>query len=101
MSGVAVATAAVAAAGAGASIYSAERQASAQKKAAKQQEEASNKQLGQQKAAYNKANQNTVDTEGLLESNAASQIGSTMLTGGQGINPSANQLGKGFNLLGG
>ncbi len=100
MSGVAVGIAAVAAAGA--SIYSAERQSSAQKKAARMQAETARKQLNQEEQQFNRQNQNKVDMSSLLEGEQAggSSLGSTMLTGAQGVDRSKMNLGQ-SQLLGG
>ena len=79
------------------SVYSGERNASAQKSA---QEQARQNALRQEKAAdeaNNRANQKSADTVGAMS--AAQQAGKagasgTMLTGPQGIDPSTLNLGK-------
>lgn len=98
MSGVAIGAAVVSTA---ASIYSSHRQAKAMRAAAKAQVNQSNKQLAQQKEQYNRANQKQADIGSLLEANTGSDIGTTMLSGAQGIDPNQLQLQKGGTLLGG
>lgn len=94
--------AAMAVATAGASMYSANKQAKATKAAANQQAAASAKALEQQKTAYNKENQKSADVSSILEENTASDMGTTMLTGANGANAaSSGSLGKGYTLLGG
>lgn len=104
MSGGATAVMAAAAVAATAyTVYSGERQASAQKK---MQAEAKDAALKQEKAAdeaTNRANQKRPDTMGILD--AAAQAGrsgqsSTMLTGPQGVDSGSLQLGRN-TLLGG
>lgn len=99
MSGVAIATAAVAAVGA--NMYSSSKQAKATKSAARAQKEASDRSLAQQKTAFNKQNQKQVDLEGILSGNSAPEAGSTLLTGAGGVDQSQLKLNKGTNLLGG
>lgn len=98
MSGVAIATAAVATA---ASVYSSNKQERAQRSAARAQKEASDRSLAQQKTAFNKQNQKQVDLEGILSGNSAPEAGSTLLTGAGGVDQSQLKLNKGTNLLGG
>lgn len=101
MSGVAVGIAAVAAAGAAA--YSADRQASAQKKAAAMQAKTAREQFNRDEQNFNRQNQNQVDMESLLagESTGLSgSLGSTMITGPQGVDRNQMNLGK-SSLLGG
>lgn len=100
MSGVVVGVGAMAASTA-ASIYSSKKQSKATKAAANAQLEMSNKQLEQQKEQYNRANQKTADIGSLLEANTGSDLGTTMLTGAQGVNTDQYQLQKGASLLGG
>ena len=99
MSGVAVGIAAVAAAGA--SVYQADRQSSAQKKAARMQAEAQRNQLNRDEQNFNRQNQTKVDMESLLAGESTGgDLGSTMLTGPQGVDRSKMNLGK-SQLLGG
>lgn len=102
MSGVAVGAAVIGTAvSAYSSIKSSKAQAKATTKAAQTQVEQSNKQLAQQKEQYNRANQKRADIGSLLEANTGSDIGTTMLSGAQGIDPNQLQLQKGGTLLGG
>lgn len=105
MSGVAVGAAVIGTAatviGTASSIYSSKRQVKAERAAVKAQVEQSNKQLAQQKEQYNRANQKQADISSLLEANTGSDLGTTMLTGAQGIDPNQLQLQKGGTLLGG
>lgn len=102
MSGVAVGiSAAAAVAGLGASMYSNNQQHKAQKKANRIQQEASERAYQQEISDMRRQNQNSVDTTNLLEQNTGSDVGSTMLTGASGIDPSQLALGKGTKLLGG
>lgn len=89
-----------AAAVAGASIYSAERQSSAQKKAARMQAESARKQLNQEQQQFNRQNQNKVDIESIMADNTSAGTGQTMLTGSQGVEKNQMNLGK-SQLLGG
>ena len=89
-----------AAAVAGASIYSAERQSSAQKKAARMQAESARKQLNQEQQQFNRQNQNKVDIESIMSDNTAASTGQTMLTGSQGVDKNKMNLGQ-SQLLGG
>lgn len=99
MSGVGVAIAAVAAAGA--SIYSADRQSSASKKAARMQADTARAQMNREEQQFNRQHQNKGDMESLLagESTGGS-LGSTMLTGAQGVDKNKMNLGQ-SQLLGG
>ena len=99
--GAAVIGAAATVAGTVSSIHSSKRQAKAARSAARAQAEQSNKQLAQQKEQYNRANQKQADIGSLLEANTGSDIGTTMLSGAQGIDPNQLQLQKGGTLLGG
>ena len=105
MSGVAIGAAVVSTA---ASIYSSNRQAKATRAAANAQVaqanaqvDQSNKQLAQQKEQYNRANQKQADVGSLLEANTGSDLGTTMLSGAQGIDQNQLRLQKGGTLLGG
>jgi len=100
MSGIVMGTIAVASAAAG--MYSANKQAKAQKAAADRQAEASKQALNQQKTAFNRENQQQADLGGILEgSGAASESGSTLLTSPTGTDRDQFKLGKGTSLLGG
>lgn len=105
MSGVAIGAAVIGTAatvvGTASSIYSSKRQVKATRAATQAQVEQSNKQLAQQKEQYNRANQKQADIGSLLEANTGSDIGTTMLSGAQGIDPNQLQLQKGGTLLGG
>ena len=83
------------------SVYSSRVQAKATRRAANVQREASDNALKQQTTEFRQANQNTADTESILDQNAGSDTGSTMLTGPGGISLDDLILGKGANLLGG
>ena len=83
------------------SVYSSKVQAKATRYAANVQREASDKALKQQTTEFRQANQNTAGTESILDQNAGSDTGSTMLTGPGGISLDDLILGKGANLLGG
>ncbi len=89
-----------AAAMAGASIYSAEKQSKATKKAADMQAKTAKEQFQRDEQQFNRQNQNQVDMTSLLESNTASGLDSTMMTGPQGVQKSQMNLGKSA-LLGG
>ncbi len=98
MSGGATAVlAAAAVAGTAYSIYSGERAADAQQDAQKEARNNALKAEQNAQQATNRANQKKPDTAGILD--AASQSGKagasgTMLTGPQGIDPAALNLGK-------
>ena len=102
MSGVAVAVG-VTAASIGASMYSANKQDKAQRRAADQQAKAAAEAKKQQEMEFNKANQNEVDVSGIMGQNQNKDgLGSaTMITGPGGINPNDMLLGGGSKLLGG
>ena len=111
MSGVALGIAAAAAVvGTGYSIYNGEQQRSAQadannkaQEAAKQQKANADKTQQMQEQQINKANAKTPDIGALLSGNQQAAKGGasgTMLTGPQGVDPSALNLGKN-TLLGG
>lgn len=104
MSGATTIAAVAAVASAGAAIYngieqkkSASRAADQAKRSANQQANAVAEQTRQAEEATNRANQKQPDVAGILS--AAQQAGKagasgTMLTGPQGIDPTALQLGK-------
>ena len=104
MSGVVTAIAAVGimAAGTGYSIYAGEE---ARKQQSRAQGDAKNNALKQEKLqdeANNKANQKRPDVNAIMaaaQQTAKGGVGGTMLTGPQGVDPSALQLGK-TSLLG-
>lgn len=83
------------------SVYSSRVQAKATRNAANVQREASDNALKQQQTEFRQSNQNTADTESILDQNSGSDTGSTMLTGPGGISLDDLILGKGANLLGG
>ena len=100
ISGVVMAAAAVA--GAAATVYNGQQQASAQKKAQAQAQKVASDQATAADQAMNKANQTRPDTNALLD--AASQSGrsgvsGTMLTGASGVDKNNLALGK-STLLG-
>ena len=67
------------------------------------QVEQSNKRLAQQKEQYNRANQKRPNANAILaaaQQAARGGMGSTLLTGPQGVNPGEMSLGK-STLLGG
>ena len=102
MSGVAVGiSAAAAVAGLGASMYSNNKQQKAQNRANRIQQEASDRAYQQEISQMRRQNQNAVDTTSLLEQNTGSGVGSTMLTGAQGVDQSQLTLGRANKLLGG
>lgn len=91
----------------GASIYSANKAAKSQKKAMRAAEQQALKQAAFEKAAgeraLNAANRKRSDFSSMYRMNSAQNsagIGSTMLTGPGGANPSASILGR-ATLLGG
>lgn len=95
--------AAAAAIGTGYSVYSGERAASNQQKAAQQAKDNANKQAYLADQELNKANQKQPDSSALLSAQKqAGQggVGSTLLTGAQGLDLQSLQLGK-KTLLGG
>lgn len=98
--GIETAAAIAAIVGTGYGIYSGERSAAAQADA---QNRAKKSAADQQKAAdeaANRANQKSADTTGALNAaRQASGSSGTMLTGPQGVDPSALSLGK-TSLLG-
>lgn len=110
MSGAATIAAVATVAAVGASIYngqqqkkSADRAADQAEKQANQQAAAAAKQADQAEQNMNRANQKTPDVGGILSaSQQAGKAGAsgTMLTGPQGVDPAALQLGKN-TLLGG
>lgn len=99
MSGVAVGISAALVAGS--SIYSAEKQSSASKKAARMQAQTAREQFNRDEQNFNRQNQQQVDMESLLTGESAgSSLGSTMITGAQGVDRNKMNLGK-STLLGG
>ena len=96
-------TAAVAAARTAYSIYSGEKQQSAQKKANQQAQANAAKQAQQAEQEINRANQKSPDVGALLSANQQQSLSGpsgTMLTGSQGVDPNSLALGK-STLLGG
>lgn len=100
MSGVAL-SAVAAVAGAGLSYVASNKQADAQRSAARMQQEANERSYQQSVQDMRRQNQNQADLTGLLEQNTGSDMGSTMLTGAGGIDPTRLTLGSGATLLGG
>lgn len=98
MSGVAVAVG-VTAASIGASMYSANKQDKAQRRAADQQAKAAAEAKKQQEMEFNKANQNEVDVSGIMSQNQGGGS-ATMITGPGGVGKNDLLLG-GSSLLGG
>lgn len=95
MSGAVTAVAIGAAAVAASSIYSANKQAKAQKKAMRSAEAIAEKQKNQAEREFNRANAKTPDLAGIMASNKRAEgAGSTMLTGPQGVSQDALSLGK-------
>jgi len=93
----------VAAASAGASVYSAKQGAIAQKHAGQAAIAAANKNAQQADEANNQANAKSPDVSAMLSANLAagrSGASGTMLTGAGGIDPTLLTLGK-SSLLGG
>lgn len=93
--GIVAAVAAVAAVGA--TVYSGEQSAAAQERAQKEARVNAQKQADAADQAQNRANQKKPDTSAILS--AAQQSGKsgasgTLLTGPQGVDPSALNLGK-------
>ena len=80
---------------------SSRQQAKAQKSAAKSQARAAEEAKAQQEQQFRAENQKEVDVSGLQAQNPGNDVGATMLTGPQGVNPEDLMLGKGTNLLGG
>ena len=106
MSGISLGTAlavsaAVAAAGTAVNVYSNNKQQKAQNRANRIQQEASDRAYQQEISQMRRQNQNAVDTTSLLEQNTGSDVGSTMLTGAQGVDQSQLTLGRANKLLGG
>lgn len=99
--GMVMAGAAVA--GAAATVYNGQQQASAQKKAQNQAMKQADAQASAAEQSMNAANRKTPNTRNMVDS--AMQAGrqgasGTMLTGPQGVDPNAMSLGKN-TLLGG
>ena len=91
----------VAAVSIGSQVYSSRQQAKAQRSAARDQARAAEEARQQQEQAFRAENQKEVDVSGLQAANPGGDVGATMLTGSQGVNPEDLLLGKGTNLLGG
>jgi len=93
-------TAAVAAVvGTSYAVYSGERAANEQERAMKKQEKTAATQANLADMANNKANRKTPNIAAIMQGNK-SGVGSTMLTGPQGVDPGALTLGRN-TLLGG
>ncbi len=93
----------VAAAGLGYSVYSGERAASEQRQAHRDAKKRAKKQESIADQEFNRANRKQANTTRLRQANAAANAmgaGSTLLTGGQGVNPASLTLGR-TTLLGG
>lgn len=102
MSGVALGiSAAAAVAGVGLSAYNSQKQNRAQRKATALQQHESEVNRANQMAEMRRSNQQSADLDGLLDANTGADNGSTMLTGGAGVDNSLLALGKGNKLLGG
>ncbi len=89
--------------GAGTAVYSAEKQRKAQKRAQEQAERDAQRTAKQAELETNRANSRTADSSAIQGRNAAGNaqgVGSTMLTGPMGVDPSALLLGQN-TLLGG
>lgn len=89
--------------GAGASVYSANKKAKAAKAANQQNERLAASEAQRSEQQFNKSNQKAPDIAAMMSRNQdamKSGIGSTFLTGAQGVAPSALALGK-STLLGG
>ena len=99
MSGVAVAVG-VTAASIGASMYSANKQDKAQRRAADQQAKAAAEAKKQQEMEFYKSNQNEVDVSGIMSQNQGGDS-ATMITGPGGVGKNDLLLGGGSSLLGG
>lgn len=79
------------------SVYSGEKQQSAQKKASAQANANAKKQAQQAEQELNRANQKSPDVGALLsanQQNALSGQSGTMLTGAQGVDPNSVPLGR-------
>ncbi len=92
--------AAVAAAGAAASTYSANKQAKAQDRATRQAEENAKKQSEQAAQTTRRQQQNQADVSGILAMNQNGGLsgGSTLLSGAGGVNKNQMSLGGGSTL---
>ena len=101
MSGGAIAAAVATVAVAGSQIYASRQQAKAQRSAARDQARAAQEAKEQQEQAFRAENQKEVDVSGIYGQNQGGDIGSTMLTGSQGVNQNDLLVGKGTTLLGG
>lgn len=98
MSGVGLAIGLIASAAT--SIYAANSQDKAQRRAADQQRNAAAEAKKQQQMEFNKANQNEVDVSGIMGQNKG-EGSATMLTGPSGVDKNNLLLGGGSSLLGG
>lgn len=94
------AAAASAASSAASSMYSANKQAKAQRHVADQQAKAAAEAKKQQEMEFNKANQNEVDISGIMGQNQGGGS-ATMITGPGGVGKNDLLLGGGSSLLGG
>lgn len=99
--GAIIAGTAAALATGGLSIMSSHKEAKAIKSAAETQAKAQEAAAAQEAAEMNKQSQKQPDVETILENNAGSDTGSTLLTGAGGVDPNSLRLGKGSTLLGG
>lgn len=95
-----VAGALFAAAGAAAGIYSANKQASAQREATQQAERNQKKVAEQARQDQRRQNANRADVGGILQGNVNSALsgGSTLLTGAGGVSNDRLNLGAGNRL---
>lgn len=88
--------------GAGVSMYQGSKARKAQRQAQAQNEEIAARNAQRAEVEFNRANQQQPNIPGMTRSNrerAGQGIGSTFLTGAQGINPALLPLG-GISLLG-
>lgn len=90
----------MAAMGAAASMYSANKQAKAQDRATRQAEENAKKQAEQSAQATRRQQQNQADVSGILSMNQDGGLsgGSTLLSGAGGVNKNQMSLGGGSTL---
>ena len=90
----------IAAAGAAASIYGAEKQADAQRDATRQAERQAQQTAERSRQEQRRQNAQQADVSGILQQNAqaASGGGSTLLTGASGVQNSQLNLGQGSML---
>ncbi len=102
MSGVAIGiSAAAAVAGVAVSAHNASKQRQAQDKATKMQQHENEVNRANQMMQMRQQNQQSADLEGILAENTGADNGSTLLTGGTGVDRSQMNLGKQTQLLGG